>query len=128
MVTIASYQRESIADQGCIVLYSWSVSTSNIGNDNISHFVVTFDGTTQKVATTQANIYIILQSVHTCASHNITIFAVDSCGRNGPPQHHVVIEVSNTTDRDSNNETSTDMFEDRCEGTVQTLTNVTDYD
>ena len=70
------------------------VLQKNIDKENISHFMVIFNGTAERVSTSDG-LYVMEQSVYTCASHNITIYAVDNCGRNGQPRSHVVTVVSN---------------------------------
>ena len=99
MVYIISDQSESKMG-GCIVHYSWSLPT-NIDKANISHFMVIFNGTSKRVSSTGDDAYMMEQSVRACVSHNITIIAVDRCGRNGQPRNHVVTKVSYATCQDS---------------------------
>ena len=99
MVYVISDQTESKMG-GCIVHYSWSLPM-NIDKANISHFTVIFNGTSKRVPNTGGSAYMMEQSVRICASHNITIIAVDKCGRNGQPRNHVVTKVSVAICQDS---------------------------
>ena len=93
MGDIASDQRESTMG-GCTVFYSWS-APNNTDLRDISHFMVYFNGSRNSFGTTGNSVFMKAQSVCTCASHNITIFAVDRCNRSGQPQFHVVSDVPN---------------------------------
>ena len=92
MVNITSIQMESEIGS-CIVYYSWS-SPWNLLTEEISHYLITFDTTSMKVGS-QEDVIEMVQPVHTCTSHSITIIAVDICGRKNQPRNHEVKEVSN---------------------------------
>ena len=100
MVDVESDQRENENAGGCVVHYSWRAPTK-IDATNISYFVVIFDNAVKRVSNTNNNVYTMEQSVCTCDSHNISIFAVDVCGQTGPTRSHVVSKVSNSTCEDS---------------------------
>ena len=96
-VDVESYQRENENATGCIVNYSWTAPTYNVDMVNIVYFLVVFNNTAQRVPTTEKNVYSMEQPVCTCASHDITIIAVDQCGQTGPARIHVVRSVSKAT-------------------------------
>ena len=96
MVNIKSNQTESETG-GRTVHYSWSPPW-NMLIEEISHYVVTFNGTFKKVDNPGDYYDIEMeQSVHSCASHNINIIAVDICGRKCQRRNHVVTKVWNAT-------------------------------
>ena len=101
MVGIISVQRENEIAGGCVVYYSWS-PPRNININNISHFMVTFNGSNETVNKTEEAIYMREQSVCTCAVHNISIIVVDQCRRMGPSNDHMAPFLSGATCNDPN--------------------------
>lgn len=87
MVSLISDQWENTT--GCIVHYSW-IPPRNTNMTNITHFMVTFNGVNKSVDYTGESVYMRAHSVCTCAQHNISIAAVDHCGRMGPSRNHVI--------------------------------------
>lgn len=101
MVDIISDQREDKTAGVCVVHYSW-IPPSNININNISYFMVTFNGTDEKVDKIEETIlYMRAQPVCTCAAHNISIFAVDQCGRMGPSRNITAQSLSGATCSDA---------------------------
>ena len=104
-VTMISNQIKN--STGCIVHYSW-ITPNNINMSSISHFMITFNDTSETVAHTGENLYMRARSVCTCATHTINIAAVDRCNRTSDSSDQVI----------SSNQVS--QLYTECEGDIDT--------
>ena len=70
--------------RNCDIYLSWSLP-NNIAPDDISHFTIYIDGThvANKTRNVNESLIVIVYRLCSCGSHNISISAVNRCGRSG---------------------------------------------
>ena len=79
----------------CTLFFSWNAPT-NIAIDAISHYIVSVNNG-QKItsfAVNNTNNVILLSTsyaVYTCTTYNVSVRAVDRCGREGSPSRNITV-------------------------------------
>ena len=98
-INIISDQRRLNSTEGCFVHYSWTLP-SNVTLDTMSHFVVSFNRmhAYNEIINKSWTIYTRAHHVCTCDTHNISVVAIDHCGRPGQSIIHFVNDPEPMTD------------------------------
>ena len=83
-VTVNQRIEEYTERSGCTIYLGWNPPT-NIAQDDVSHYIIYINGTKfySMMTNINRNLILIAFPVCICASHQITVSAVDRCGREG---------------------------------------------